>query len=83
AASDALNFTVDTTNVVVSINKAVDNVGSKVGDLANNAATDDTTPTLWYPVRLYKHPNPGSTCLHRRSVSQSGSWCRLHLDPSW
>ncbi|WP_440599707.1 BapA/Bap/LapF family large adhesin [Acinetobacter soli] len=46
AASDALNFTVDTTNVVVSINKAVDNVGSKVGDLANNAATDDTTPTL-------------------------------------
>ncbi len=32
--------------MVVSINKAVDNVGSKVGDLANNAATDDTTPTL-------------------------------------
>ncbi|WP_252511678.1 Ig-like domain-containing protein, partial [Acinetobacter soli] len=44
--SPTLDFNLDTTNVVVSINKAVDNVGSKVGDLANNAATDDTTPTL-------------------------------------
>ncbi|CAG69594.1 BapA/Bap/LapF family large adhesin [Acinetobacter baylyi] len=46
AASDALNFTVDSSNVVVSINKAIDDAGSKTGDLANNAATDDTTPTL-------------------------------------
>ena len=46
AASAPLAFTVDTSNVVVSVGHAVDDQGSKQGNLAPGALTDDTTPTL-------------------------------------
>ncbi len=46
AASAPLTFTVDTSNVVVSVGHAVDDQGSKQGNLASGAVTDDTTPTL-------------------------------------
>ncbi|VVQ29200.1 hypothetical protein PS943_01192 [Pseudomonas fluorescens] len=45
-ASEALNFNVDTGEVVVSIVKAIDNVGSIQGDVASRGLTDDATPTL-------------------------------------
>ncbi|AZC96441.1 T1SS secreted agglutinin RTX [Pseudomonas chlororaphis subsp. piscium] len=45
-ASEALNFSVDTGEVVVSIVKAIDNVGSIQGDVASRGLTDDATPTL-------------------------------------
>ncbi|MDF3933331.1 Ig-like domain-containing protein [Pseudomonas citronellolis] len=44
--SDALAFTVDTAAITVSVTKAVDNVGSKTGDLSDKSITDDTRPTL-------------------------------------
>ncbi|AZC76648.1 Putative anti-sigma factor [Pseudomonas chlororaphis subsp. piscium] len=45
-ASEALNFSVETGEVVVSIIKAIDNVGSIQGDVASRGLTDDATPTL-------------------------------------
>ncbi|AUG04133.1 type I secretion target [Pseudomonas sp. 09C 129] len=45
-ASEALNFSVETGEVVVSIVKAIDNVGSIQGDIASRGLTDDATPTL-------------------------------------
>ncbi|WP_426391353.1 Ig-like domain-containing protein [Variovorax sp. R-27] len=45
-ASAPLDFKVDTTDVVVSIAQALDDKGSKQGNLAAGASTDDTTPTL-------------------------------------
>ncbi|WP_454845626.1 Ig-like domain-containing protein [Pseudomonas farris] len=45
-ASEALNFSVETGEVVVSIVKAIDNVGSIQGDVASRGLTDDATPTL-------------------------------------
>ncbi|WP_345891473.1 Ig-like domain-containing protein [Pseudomonas chlororaphis] len=45
-ASEAMNFSVDTGEVVVSIVKAIDNVGSIQGDVASRGLTDDATPTL-------------------------------------
>ncbi|UVH56699.1 Ig-like domain-containing protein [Variovorax paradoxus] len=45
-ASAPLDFKVDTTDVVVSIVQALDDKGSKQGNLASGASTDDTTPTL-------------------------------------
>ncbi|WP_248133263.1 Ig-like domain-containing protein [Pseudomonas sp. B329] len=44
--SDVLAFTVDTAVVTVSVTKAVDNTGSKTGDLGDKSITDDTRPTL-------------------------------------
>ncbi|MBB4867628.1 putative RNA-binding protein with TRAM domain [Pseudomonas nitritireducens] len=44
--SDALAFIVDTAAITVSVTKAVDNVGSKTGDLSDKSITDDTRPTL-------------------------------------
>ncbi|WP_324726778.1 Ig-like domain-containing protein, partial [Pseudomonas chlororaphis] len=45
-ASEALNFSVETGEVVISIVKAIDNVGSIQGDVASRGLTDDATPTL-------------------------------------
>ncbi|MGJ7505097.1 Ig-like domain-containing protein [Variovorax sp. ZT5P49] len=45
-ASAPLDFKVDTTDVVVSIVQALDDKGSKQGNLASGSSTDDTTPTL-------------------------------------
>ncbi|WDG99995.1 Ig-like domain-containing protein [Pseudomonas chlororaphis] len=45
-ASEALNFSVETGEVVVSIVKAIDNVGSIQGDIASRGLTDDAAPTL-------------------------------------
>jgi hypothetical protein len=44
--SEAIDFNVDTRTPEVSITAVNDNVGSKTGDLLNNAATDDSTPTI-------------------------------------
>ncbi|WP_454903847.1 Ig-like domain-containing protein [Variovorax gossypii] len=46
AASAPLAFTVDTSDVVVSIGHAEDNQGSIKTDLASGSRTDDITPTL-------------------------------------
>ncbi|OPA85535.1 hypothetical protein BFW86_22530 [Pseudomonas fluorescens] len=42
----ATNFTVDTSNVVISITSVVDNEGTVTGNLSSGQTTDDTTPTL-------------------------------------
>ncbi|PNB67977.1 hypothetical protein C1X64_31040, partial [Pseudomonas sp. GW456-E7] len=44
--SDAIGFSVDTSNIEVSIDQVADNVGSKQGNLSKGGVTDDTTPTL-------------------------------------
>ncbi|AZD35976.1 T1SS secreted agglutinin RTX [Pseudomonas chlororaphis subsp. aurantiaca] len=44
--SAAIDFTVDTRAVEITISNVVDDVGSKKGNLANGDSTDDTTPTL-------------------------------------
>ncbi|CRL51644.1 Ig-like domain-containing protein [Pseudomonas sp. URMO17WK12:I11] len=44
--SDAIDFSVDTSNIEVSIDQVADNVGSKQGNLSKGDVTDDTTPTL-------------------------------------
>lgn len=45
-ASPAMNFSVDTSAVVISITSVTDNFGTNQGPLANGQPTDDTTPTL-------------------------------------
>jgi len=45
-ASDPLNFSVDTSNVVVSFRYAVEHVGGAQDNLATGAATSDAAPTL-------------------------------------
>ncbi|MBP5959539.1 hypothetical protein ICA16_28105, partial [Pseudomonas anatoliensis] len=44
--STAIDFTVDTRAVEISITSVVDDVGSKQGNLGNGDVTDDTMPTL-------------------------------------
>ncbi|PIF78338.1 hypothetical protein CLU95_5523 [Variovorax sp. 54] len=46
AKSPAIDFTLDTRDVTVSITGAEDNVGSVIGAIAKDGVTDDTTPTL-------------------------------------
>ncbi|WP_343553781.1 Ig-like domain-containing protein, partial [Pantoea sp.] len=46
APSPAIDFTVDTSAVLISIDGAVDNVGAIQGPLSNGSVTDDATPTL-------------------------------------
>ncbi|MBK4785075.1 MAG: hypothetical protein FT714_13105 [Pantoea sp. Pent] len=43
----AIDFTVDTSAVVVALTRVEDNAGSVKGDLSSGQATDDTTPTLY------------------------------------
>ncbi|KVP44111.1 hypothetical protein WJ87_31420, partial [Burkholderia ubonensis] len=45
APTDPIDFTVDTSDVIVSISHAIDNEGAE-RELANGAATNDSTPTL-------------------------------------
>nr|WP_277933776.1 MULTISPECIES: Ig-like domain-containing protein [unclassified Pseudomonas] len=45
-SSASINFVVDTSNVVISIDDVIDNAGSFTGPLAHGGVTDDTTPTL-------------------------------------
>ncbi|MHC8383994.1 Ig-like domain-containing protein [Pseudomonas sp. LB3P14] len=44
--SVAIDFTVDTSTVDISIARIVDDFGSKTGNLASGDVTDDSTPTL-------------------------------------
>ena len=76
AAGDALNFTVDTSNVTVSVGKAIDNAGSKQGDLANGASTDDTTPTLvgTAAANATITIKEGATTLGTATADASGAW---------
>ncbi|MEO6920622.1 MAG: Ig-like domain-containing protein, partial [Collimonas sp.] len=41
-----IDFTVDTSGVVISITSVVDNFGAVTGPISLNGVTDDTTPTL-------------------------------------
>ncbi|WP_198375189.1 Ig-like domain-containing protein, partial [Burkholderia ubonensis] len=45
APTESIDFTVDTSDVIVSISHAIDNEGAE-RELANGAATNDSTPTL-------------------------------------
>ena len=44
--SSVIDFTVDTSKVVVSIDTVMDNEGSITGQISKGGVTDDTTPTL-------------------------------------
>ncbi|XKY29121.1 hypothetical protein HKW95_19800 [Pseudomonas chlororaphis subsp. aurantiaca] len=44
--SAPINFDVDTSAVIVSLDYAIDNEGSLTGNLSSGTVTDDTTPTL-------------------------------------
>ncbi|WP_313300941.1 Ig-like domain-containing protein [Diaphorobacter sp.] len=46
APSDALEFTVDTTALELSITQVLDDAGTIKGPIAHNGTTDDTTPTF-------------------------------------
>ena len=46
SAGTTVEFDVDTSKVAISIDYAVDNAGSRTGNLADRDVTDDTTPTL-------------------------------------
>ncbi|RZJ62604.1 MAG: hypothetical protein EON49_01730, partial [Acidovorax sp.] len=76
AASDPLNITVDTSNVSVSVGKATDNAGSKQGDLANGASTDDTTPTLvgTAAANATITVKEGATTVGTATADASGAW---------
>ncbi|MDY0833044.1 Ig-like domain-containing protein, partial [Pseudomonas sp. SED1] len=71
-----IDFTVDTSAVVISISHATDDVGPVTTDLVNNGVTDDTTPTL------HGRGTPGGTVniyldnvLHGTApVSAAGTW---------
>ncbi|TDV04965.1 Ig-like domain-containing protein, partial [Paraburkholderia caballeronis] len=82
AASPALNFAVDTGTVIVSIAKAIDDVGTIQGDVANNGLTDDATPTLAGTAT----PNAvvtvkeGTTVLGSVTTDSQGNWS-LTLPP--
>ncbi|EIM18928.1 biofilm associated protein A [Pseudomonas chlororaphis O6] len=69
-------FTVDTRAVEISITKAVDDAGSKTGNLAKGDVTDDATPTLSGKataggiVKIYD----GATLLGQTTADAQGNW---------
>ena len=80
AASAALEFTVDITDIVVSIDQVADDQGSVKGNLAPGASTDDTTPTLVGKATAgaLVTVSEGSTALGSTTADAGGSW-RLTL----
>lgn len=74
--SVALEFGVDASAVVVSIIKAIDDVGPVQGEIADNSTTDDRTPTLvgigkpGAQVQVYE----GERLLGTTVVSENGEW---------
>ncbi|MGN7733697.1 Ig-like domain-containing protein [Ensifer sp. 22564] len=76
AASDPLAFTVDNGPVVVSISKVTDDAGSKMGNVANGGATDDTTPTLVGTATAGATVTirEGATVLGTTTADATGAW---------
>ncbi|PXW13583.1 Ig-like domain-containing protein, partial [Paraburkholderia caballeronis] len=76
AASPALNFTINPDTTVVSIVKAVDDVGPIQGDVANNGLTDDPTPTLvgTATAGAVVTVSEGATVLGSVTADASGNW---------
>ena len=74
--ADAIDFTVDTSSIVVSIDGASDDAGSITGPISKGGVTDDTTPTLHGKataggtVTIYE----GSTVLGTVLAGSDGSW---------
>ncbi|MDI6529051.1 Ig-like domain-containing protein [Pseudomonas otitidis] len=74
--SVSLDFSIDTSAVVVSIIKAIDDFGPVQGEIADNSITDDRTPTLvgvgkpGALVKVYE----GKTLLGSTTVNESGQW---------
>ncbi|MED5609695.1 Ig-like domain-containing protein, partial [Pseudomonas sp. JH-2] len=72
----ALAFSVDTAPISVSVIKASDNVGTKQGDLADKALTDDNRPTLVGTASAGAIVSilDGSTLLGSVLADASGNW---------
>ncbi|WP_198286573.1 Ig-like domain-containing protein, partial [Pseudomonas chlororaphis] len=74
--SAGTDFIVDTRAVEISITKAVDDAGSKQGNLAKGDVTDDATPTLSGKataggiVKIYD----GATLLGQTTADAQGNW---------
>jgi hypothetical protein len=74
--SDDTHFTVDTSNVEISITEVDDNAGTVTGPLTNGGVTDDTTPTvngLATPnskVNIYD----GTTLIGTVNSNSAGKW---------
>ncbi len=74
--SDPIDFVVDTKDVSVSIDGAIDNAGSITGEIGKNGVTDDVTPTLHGKgtiggtVKVYE----GDEVLGEAVVDAEGRW---------
>lgn len=78
--SDPIAFTVDTAQVGVTLEGALDDAGLTTGDIAPGGITDDSTPTLYGKsnsggiVKIYE----GTVLLGQTVVGEDGSW---HFTP--
>ncbi|WP_282268610.1 Ig-like domain-containing protein [Stenotrophomonas sp. PS02298] len=81
--SDPIDFVVDTKNVVISIDGAIDNAGTVTGEIGQNGVTDDVTPTLHGKgtvggtVKVYE----GGELLGEAVVDAAGRWSITPLVP--
>ncbi|MDL2330345.1 Ig-like domain-containing protein, partial [Desulfosarcina sp. OttesenSCG-928-A07] len=77
--SNPLEFEVDSSDVIVSITKAIDDYGKVKGDVANKGITDDQTPTLvgkgtpGATVAIYDTASP-SVAIGSALIKADGSW---------
>ena len=76
AASAVLDFTVDPSDVVVSIEQVADDQGGIKGNLAPGARTDDTTPSLVGKATAgaIVTVKEGSTVLGSTTADAGGNW---------
>ncbi|RUR67473.1 BapA prefix-like domain-containing protein [Variovorax guangxiensis] len=76
AASAVLDFTVDPSDVVVSIEQIADDQGGIKGNLAPGARTDDTTPSLVGKATAgaIVTVKEGSTVLGSTTADAGGNW---------
>ncbi|TQS86900.1 type I secretion C-terminal target domain-containing protein [Limnobaculum zhutongyuii] len=76
AATPAVNITIDTTKVVVSITQLLDDVGAITGPITPNGMTDDTRPEIIGTgktgsiIKVYD----GSALLGSTTVKSDGNW---------
>ncbi|MBV7693724.1 VCBS repeat-containing protein [Limnobaculum sp. M2-1] len=75
-ASPAVNITVDTSGVTVSLDKLVDDAGAITGDITPNGVTDDTRPEMVGSGKAGSIINiyDGATLLGSTTVNKDGSW---------
>ncbi|MBZ6392458.1 MAG: Ig-like domain-containing protein [Pantoea dispersa] len=78
APSAPINFTVDTSNVLVTINYMTDDVGIYQGNFPSNTVTDDTTPTLVGKATasslVYIYQDNGTTPVGSVMSNSLGDW---------